>query len=226
MKGKLASMISRLMELLAPANCLECGREGAVICTTCRADLRPRQAPRCFGCSRLSANGETCEDCRRDSRLAGVSVATDYEGSVKELVLQLKFHRLRAATETATDLLMGCAGQWPEVDLVTSVPVAASRYRERGYNQSELLARAVARRIGLPYRTTLGRLTATHQIGQDRLARRRQVAGAFYGLRQLRDARVLIVDDVVTTGATLSECAAVLDGAGAGLVWAAGLARH
>lgn len=181
---------------------------------------------RCFVCGRTSPGSRTCEVCASGTALAGVSVGTDYDGAAKELILQLKFHRLRAATETAAELLMRAAGQWPQVQLVTSVPVAAARHRERGYNQSELLAKAVARRTGLPYYPLLGRLTTTHQIGLDRRSRLEQVAGAFYAMRGLQGQRVLLVDDVVTTGATLSACADVLHGAGAGSVWAAAVARH
>jgi ComF family protein len=140
--------------------------------------------------------------------------------------LKLKFHRLRAATEIAAELLMRTNKDWPRIALVTSVPVAAARHRERGYNQSELLAKEVARRAGLPYRALLGRLTTTHQIGLDRRSRLEQVSGAFYALSVLDGQQVLLVDDVVTTGATLSACADVLSEAGAGSVWAAAVARH
>jgi len=164
--------------------------------------------------------------CARGNALSGVSVGASYDGPVKELILRLKFHRLRAATDTAAELLMRAAGGWPDVQLVTSVPVAPSRHRERGYNQSELLARAVASRTGLPYYPLIGRLTTTHQIGLDRSTRLEQVAGAFYAAQGLDGQRVLLVDDVVTTGATMSACAEVLRGAGASLVWAAAVARH
>ena len=209
-KASLQLMISRLMELLAPTSCLGCGREGAVLCTTCLAEhaldtppLRPESAA-----------------------LSGISVGAYYAGPVKDLVLQFKFHRLRAATEAAADLIMRRSGDWPAFDTVTSVPVSPARYRERGYNQSELMAKAVARRLGLPYRSALLRLTATHQIGMDRQARFAQVAGAFRALRPVDGQRVLIVDDVVTTGATLTECAIQLRAAGAADVWAAAVARH
>jgi competence protein ComFC len=203
-------MISRLMELLAPTSCLECGREGAVICTTCIVNLGTDTPP-------LRVQSEA---------LSGVSVGAYYAGAVKELILQLKFHRLRAATDAAARLIIARSAEWPELEVVTSVPVAASRYRERGYNQSELIAKAVARLSGLPYSPALGRLTATHQIGLDRETRFAQVAGAFYAVRLLPGRRVLIIDDVVTTGATLSECAQVLTSAGARSVWAAAVARH
>lgn len=137
----------------------------------------------CYACGRTSVGCSTCELCLRDSDLTGVSVAADYDGVVKELILRLKFHRLRAATETAAELLMRTAPEWPGVQLVTSVPVAAARHRQRGYNQSELLAKAVARRAGLPYHPLLGRLTTTHQIGLDRRNRLEQTSGAFYALQ-------------------------------------------
>jgi ComF family protein len=190
------------------------------------ADLGSNLRPRCFNCGTTTVDGKTCEECLAQTRLLGVSVGAGYEGAVKELVLRLKFHRLRLAAVAAAGLVLREAGSWPAVDVVTSVPVAAGRYRERGYNQSELVAREVARRLGLPYRGLLGRTTATHQIGLDRRSRIEQVSGAFYGVEQLEGQRVCVVDDVVTTGATLSACAEVLTAAGAAGVWGAAVARH
>ncbi len=219
-------IFSRILEIFAPINCLGCGFEGDVICTTCLDALSLPDRTSCYACGRTNLRGRTCEVCLRGTVLAGVSVAARYDGVVKELILRLKFHRLRAATETAAKLLLRTAQDWPEVQLVTSVPVAASRHRERGYNQSELLAKAVALRAGLPYQPLLGRLTATHQIGLDRRNRLEQASGAFYAIRALEGQKVLLVDDVVTTGATLSACADALRSAGAGSVWAVAVARH
>ncbi len=153
-------------------------------------------------------------------------MGANYDGTVKELILQLKFHRLRAATEAAAEIMLRTEPYWPRVHMVTSVPVSASRQRERGYNQSELLAKAVARRVGLPYSAALGRLTTTHQIGLDRRSRFEQVESAFYAKRALMGQQVLLVDDVVTTGATLSACAGMLRDAGAAGIWAVAVARH
>lgn len=205
-------LLNRLMEILAPTSCLGCEAEGAAICAVCLSEVRtdPRRLD-------VGLPG---------SQLEGVSVGADYAGVVKELILQLKFHRLRAGVTPAAELIMRTAAGWPQLDVVTSVPVAAGRYRERGYNQSELLAREVARQTGLPYLPLLARRTATHQIGLGRHERLAQVAGAFYGIRELKGQRVLVVDDVVTTGATLSECAGALRAAGADGVWGAAVARH
>jgi competence protein ComFC len=222
-------LLNRLFRLLAPGNCLNCGTEGEVICTTCLDEVPFGVRPTCFGCGRSSVNNATCGQCRRTTKLEGVSVGAGYDGVVKELILQLKFHRLRGADEAAAELVLRHLPSGPAIlrtDVVTSVPVSAARYRERGYNQAELVGRVVARRLGLPYSPLLGRVNSAHQLGLDRRTRLSQVEGAFFGLRRLSGQQVLIVDDVVTTGATLSECAATLRLAGAGQVWGAAIARH
>lgn len=207
-------MLGRLMTILASVSCLGCGVEGDVICTTCLSEVAIASWPK-----------------EAYPYLAGVSVGAAYDGVVKELVLQLKFHRLRHGAAVAADLLLRGSepASWCRAGLVTqvtSVPVAASRYRERGYNQSELVAKLVAVRLGLPYYPMLGRATSVHQMGLDRQMRLAQIGGAFYPLRLVRGARVLVVDDVLTTGATLSECASTLLSAGAEQVWGAVVARH
>jgi competence protein ComFC len=219
-------ILGRLMEVIAPASCVGCGVIGDVVCTTCFSEISLDVREVCVGCGRNSREGRTCDACSARTKLTGVSVGAFYEGSVKEAILQLKFHRLRSAGRVAAELLARRLPRDLPVDVVTSVPVAPERYRERGYNQSELVARLVAPRLGLPYRTMLGRVTSVHQMGLDRQRRLNQIAGVFFALRDVRGARVLVVDDVVTTGATLSECASTLSAAGAQLVWGAAVARH
>jgi ComF family protein len=219
-------LIRSLIELITPEECLGCGHDGVVFCTTCieKSGLGKGQA--CFRCNRSSPTGRTCEGCRKFTQLAGVVVASYYAGPVKELVLKLKFHRLRAVADVAANMVLSALPDAIDADIVTAVPVSAGRYRERGYNQSELLARQVAARLGLPYSSTLARTSSAHQLGVDRRTRLEQIKGAFYPLRALERQRVLVVDDVVTTGATLSEAAAVLTAAGASSVWGAAVARH
>jgi competence protein ComFC len=218
-------LIQRFIELVTPEKCLGCGVYNGLMCTNCVAK-RGVSNPVCFRCGLSSANGRTCEKCRGQTALAGVTVGTYYDGAVKELILRLKFHRLQAAAEGAAALMLAAMPEALPAELVTSVPVSPARFRERGYNQSELLAKLVARRLGLPYRALLGRSTSGHQLGLDRSTRLTQVRGAFFGRRELQGEGVLIVDDVITTGATLSECARVLVESGAGGVWGAAVARH
>jgi competence protein ComFC len=219
-------LIRRFIELLTPESCLGCGKSGVVFCTTCRVRSEFGRVSECYRCGRISKSGETCELCQLETKLSGVAVASYYTGPVKELVLRLKFHRLQAAAEVAADMVAGVVPDSWGVGLVTSVPISAERYRERGYNQSELVARWVARRLGLPYSRLLERQGSVHQLGVDRRTRLAQVKGVFYTRRPVPATRVLIVDDVVTTGATLAACAEVLSRAGARGVWGAAVARH
>ena len=208
-------LLRQLIELVTPETCLACSREGNWLCSNCRL-LVTIPAPNCFDCGRLTADGRACTKCRRRHALEGVVAGAHYEESVRELILALKFGRAHAASKPAASLLI--RGLMPDVtssiDAVTSVPVAPSRRRERGYNQSELLARAVVGQLGLPYQATLRRHGSAHQLGAGRRDRIAQVRAAFEAVVEVEGAW-LIVDDVVTTGATLDACAAALRKAGA-----------
>jgi predicted amidophosphoribosyltransferase len=136
----------------------------------------------------------------------------DYEGTAREVVARLKYRNHRASL---TWLAAGVAGllHAGEVDVVTWAPTTDARRRQRGFDHAELLARAVARRHHLPCRALLLRAGGTHQTGRN-LAERRQ-AGGFRPLRPLHGVQVALVDDVVTTGATMAAAGVALRRAGA-----------
>lgn len=149
-----------------------------------------------------------------------------YTGPLERAVRAYKFGGVRRlgqlfGTGVAESLE---ASAWP-VDVLCAVPLHPLRYMQRGYNQSALVARVAARRRGLPYRPLLRRVRSTRQ--QARLgaaARQRNVAGAFYAA-PLSGEGVVLVDDVMTSGATVTECALALFAAGAGRVYVATVAR-
>ncbi len=218
-------MLKSFIELIAPPRCVGCGNEGDVLCTTCQAGL-PDMKPVCYACGRESAAGITCSRCALHSRVDGISLGASYDGAVRALLLEFKFRRSRAAARVAARLLATPLAGAPAVDAVTAIPISPARYRERGYNQAELVAKAVARSLSVPYRRLLGRENAQHQIGRGRSARLAAIEGSFFAVGQLKGERLLLVDDVVTTGATLDEAAKVLRAAGAVSVWAAAVARR
>ena len=220
-------LLQRIVELFTPHECLVCSRSGGIVCDNCLPKLATASAGTCVRCNRLSALGRTCKFCKNYLLISGVSVASYYDGPVKELILRLKFQRDRSATRVGAELISIRIDPLKlPFDLVTSVPVSAARYRERGYNQSELIARAVAKKLDIPYRTLLGRSSGEHQLGKDRKTRIEQVRGVFYAYGPINRNRILIIDDVVTTGATLNACAGELKSAGARNVWGAVIAKH
>lgn len=154
--------------------------------------------------------------------LSGLVVLFDYRGPDRELVLGLKHTRGVHAVPALADRLAEAlrAQPWPAPAVVTWVPTTAARRRERGYDQSLLLAKAVARRLGLPCRRLLRR-TGYAQEGLDGASRR---GGPQLSARREVAATVLLIDDVVTTGATLAAAAAALRAAGSSAVYAGALA--
>lgn len=167
---------------------------------------------RCYRCRRLTVEYATCRSCT--SRLRKVWVATEYTGVAKELLYVLKFGRARAGATPIARHITSVLPDLPKDTLVTYVPTDTRRIRQRGYDQAELIAREIARLKGLGCRRLLTRTTHTRQVGATRAVRLKQLETAFLTTRHI-PAHILLVDDVVTTGATLEAIAAVLRQAGA-----------
>lgn len=102
----------------------------------------------------------------------------------------------------------------PDNVVLVPVPTATGRVRQRGYDQALLLTKELSRHTGLPYRKLLTRRGQAHQVGADRTTRKQQLAGA-YAAKSAKGLRVVLIDDVMTTGATLEAAASVLQKAGA-----------
>jgi predicted amidophosphoribosyltransferase len=145
-----------------------------------------------------------------------------YGGAGRELVARLKYRNARASVGYLARGMAALVVRG-EVDVVTWAPTTPARLRARGFDQARLLARGVARRLALPCRPLLRRLPGPGQTGRDAAAR--YAGPEFAPRRSLRGARVLLVDDVVTTGATVSAAARALRSAGAGEVRVVAAAR-
>jgi competence protein ComFC len=220
-------LLQKVVELITPRSCLVCSHGNEILCYSCLLKLADASAGTCVRCNRLSPMGKTCERCRIHFSIRGVSVAGYYGNAVKELILRLKFHRDRSAARMGAEMiLLRLATTNSSFDVVTSVPTSPQRYRERGYNQSELIGKELAKALKLPYMAFLSRENGDHQLGKDRKTRLEQVKLGFYAHKSVPHARILIIDDVVTTGATLDACARELKKAGAKYVWGAVVAKH
>jgi ComF family protein len=196
---------SLLLDFLFPPRCAGCGRRGTWLCPACLADVPPLGAP--------LRPVET-------RALDWLGAAYVYTGAIRRAIHRFKYGRERARAEHLGALLSPLLRHLPPpagTPHLIPVPLSDARLRERGYNQAAELARVVAATGGLPLDTGLLRTRATRpQVGLDRAARRENVRDAFaWGGAPLPSARLLLIDDVLTTGATADECAAVLKVAGA-----------
>jgi len=167
-------------------------------CALCRAGLRGFDAAYCFGA---------------------------YEGPLRELVHLFKYGKVRSLARPLGNLLAAALPLDESFDAIAPVPLHWRRQWQRGFNQSELLARNIAGRTGIPVVLALRRLRSTSaQAGLNNAGRRQNVAGAFAcrlgarWARRIQAKRILLVDDVMTTGSTAAACALALKRAGAARV--------
>ncbi|WP_440279992.1 ComF family protein [Frateuria sp.] len=228
----LAHLLSRLHAWLLPWRCLLCGDaggDGLDLCHACAAEL-PRNTSCCARCALpLPSAVAMCGRCQRKPPPWDAAWAPfRYGWPLDRLEARYKFGRDLAAGRTLARLWQCAAPPVARPALILPVPLHRSRLRQRGYNQSLELARPLGRALGVPVRHD-GLLRARFTEAQtelDAAARRRNVRGAFALCEGLAlPAHVALLDDVMTTGATLAECARVLKRAGVARVDVWALAR-
>ena len=229
------------LDLLFPRICPVCrsasDREGRHLCSRCLAAIDLHSGAVCSRCGAMpeGAVGRDylCSDCRDAPPAFDIArSAAHFSGPAREMILSFKYGGATWLRDDLADLLEGCVRarfDSEAIDAIVPVPLHPARLRKRAYNQAALLAEALAARIGADYRPEIlrrDRATATQtRLGAAR--RKLNVRGAFSAAHPEWAAgrTVLVVDDVMTTGATLDECARVLKFAGAVRVWCATVAR-
>ncbi len=221
---------SALIDLLFPPRCGGCQAAGSLWCEACRAAVKPIVPPWCEKCGEPFVTERLCANCRayplEIEKIRSVAV---FDGVLRQAIHRFKYQRVSSLAEPFGNRL---ADYWRAeqlaADWLIPVPLHPSRERDRGYNQSELLARQLARRVNVPVRRNgLRRTRATAvQMTLNAVQRRENVVGAFECVEaRVRGMRVVIVDDVSTTGATLDACAQAVLKAGAVSVMGLTLAR-
>lgn len=237
----MARMVRWLLDLVFPELCSSCGAatESGALCDPCLGTIPAVSSPLCPVCGigfRGSGLDHPCSRClRRRPRFRRARACALYGGSEgREDALTAVLHRYKYGRDvslaaTLARVLVERCPLRSEYDVVVPVPLHLSRLRWRGFNQSLLLARPLARRWGIPTAPrALMRTRATPpQVGLTDAARRKNTAGAF-AVREpaaVRGRHILLVDDVLTTGATANECARSLRRAGAAQVDVLVLAR-
>ena len=218
-------MFDGLFSILAPHLCYSCGKTGAVLCENCKYDISSEYYVDCLVCGGPAGASGICSGCPT-SYSRGWCVG-ERSGALRKTVDSYKFYNNYAAHRDLAALLSQRIGMLPKNCIIVPVPTVASHIRQRGYDHTRLLARRLAKLQGLPTKQLVYRQTATKQRGENRETRKRQATAAF-GVRGKLDAKAvyLLVDDVITTGATLHFAGKALRDAGAGDVWVGVIARQ
>ena len=233
-----------LLDIIYPPHCLICGRDPEpVVCEKCYAAFTPLPEPVCAVCGRPNEGNAPCRDCAEAANAGGwgfdaARAAGVFAGALREGILRLKYESQELlgeplgaflAERCVTDSLL-TAELRHEIDAIMPVPLHRSRERKRGFNQAQLLAIPLAAQMDLPLWTHIvqrARKTAQQAAVSGADARRKNINAGDFAVpdpRRIAGKGVLLVDDVFTTGTTISACAAALKAAGARKVIAVTLA--
>jgi len=229
-------MLGYVLDLVFPKICQGCSCEGTYLCLACQTKIKPCESERCVVCSKNSLLGRTHPDCQsRNTSLFGLLVATDYEDqTIRNLVWNLKYNSVQEIAKTLASILADFFVNRELSDYfigaaVIPVPMRRKKLRTRGFNQAELIASEFAKRTGIQYLPVLEKIKDTEsQVELERFERLENMKGAFIArpMPSLGERKIILVDDVATTGATLNECAKALRVNQPAEIWGLVVARN
>lgn len=230
---KIYKMLTKVKEIVLdsifPDICL-CGRWGIALCDDCLAEIPNGKKELCPICLCLSENGKTCSGCRKKSNLTGVLVFGKHEKILKDVVWRYKYDFIKSLNKPLSRLLTQKYQTFlkSKTYLVTNVPISKSRLNWRGFNQAAEIGKIIAENMELEYADLLGKKETQPQVGLKRKERINNIKDKIYMKKagvDLKNKKILIIDDVYTSGSTLEECARILRAAGAREVWGMVLSR-
>lgn len=222
-----------IVNTLFPVHCVHCGHEGKWLCRSCFQKITFKDNYCCPWCGRFSFYGHTCPQCRQSYWLNGVWVVGEYENAIlNNCIKKFKFKGIKDLAHPLSVLVSLYKKNnriQKEFDVIVPVPLHARRMLSRGYNQSTLLAKKISLVFhGKIHEDIIIRVKdtspQTHLNMENRL---KNIQGAFTIIDKtaVQGKKILLIDDVMTTGATLNECAKELAKAGASEIWGIVLAR-
>lgn len=217
-----------VLDLVFPRHCLNCNRLGHFICPKCRGEIIKISQTNCPICHQKSENGRLCPKCRPKYRLRGVlAYGFFHDPILKNVIHQFKYEGISSAGEELAELLEPLVPK--EIDTLAFVPVSRKRLHERGFNQAKVLAQHLSRLSGKPvYKGLIKTRHTERQVGLKRGERLANLRGVYKvtNEQEIKNKKILLIDDVLTTGATLDNCSRALRSAGAKEIWGLVLARE
>lgn len=221
--------LSRVVDFILPPRCVNCGRGGSLLCVTCQNQLKWLEEPLCRCCGEPIANGKLCLRCQRHPlSLDQLRAAVLFTGTIPKVIHRFKYNGTFGLAEPLGQIMVQGWKKWSKpIDAIMPIPLHTQRLQERGYNQSVLLARPLANCLNVTVdEKSLARIRQTKvQARLNAEERRKNVAQAFQVQANVQGLKILLIDDVCTTGATLDAAASALLAAGAEEVSAYCLAR-
>ncbi len=234
----------KIIDLLFPLECLGCGRKDQIICPRCFLNISFNEVQSCPGCGKNQEWGEVCRHCQPNFFFDGIISITQYNDLIAQMVKKFKYYNLQSLMHIWQKIIehfwqnrmknkIFNLSLAPKIlqrpDLLIPVPLHPRRYRWRGFNQAEKLAHILVVHwpsAVLDCASLIRRHPTAFQAKTNLRHRFTNIKGAFsWQGKSLKNKKIILIDDVITSGATLNECAKALKQAGASKVWGVVLAR-
>ncbi|MDD3887998.1 MAG: phosphoribosyltransferase family protein [Patescibacteria group bacterium] len=224
------------LDTLFPIECISCSEEGKFLCDHCFEDLELNRKQDCPKCHKETKLGNFCKECKNTSRLNGVIVSASYENDLLQKTIHtLKYKYIEELAKPLGNILISGLRMTlfkDKIDndyIILPIPLHKKKFRERGFNQAELLGLEVAKYFKLAcLNNVIIRIKNTKsQMSLNPIYRRKNIKGAFVCNKPefIKDKKIILVDDVCTTSSTLEECAKAIYDYGPREIWGLVLAR-
>ena len=205
------NIVDKLISIIAPENCISCGAEDALLCYECYSYLLELGSI-CFICQKATPGHSPCHKHQTKNGTDAVFMLQKYEGVIKDYLKSFKFEQKRSAASEIAKYMNDYLPYMNTKTLVTWIPTSPSRMRVKGFDHSRLIAKELARKRKLNYTElfTRNHETMLHLLTKEE---RQKNITSMYSARNsfvIKDKTILLVDDIITTGATVSECSKLL----------------
>jgi ComF family protein len=226
-------MIDSLLELLSPHICKGCSKSGSILCNCCKINILDNKFTFCVTCGiylttkETEENGNQCKKCARSLPFTKIYIVGWRTDTLKKLVGDFKYNSEYGAAKTIAELLYESLPQLDKDVIITPIPTSATHIRRRGFDHMALIAKQLAKLTNHKTHKLLWRETNVSQHEQSAVERRRLAAKMFsYNPRIEVPEKVLLIDDIWTTGATVTAAARLLKNAGVKEIQLGIIARH
>jgi len=218
------TMIEALMQKVAPHPCFGCGKIGTPLCHNCKNNITTEPFVGCFLCGNISPEGLCAQ---HDVPICKAWVVSERRKVLRRVINAYKFENMKAAGRSLVDLLDDTLPLLPTHTVIVPIPTASSHVRQRGYDHLDILARLLSQTREMPAIHLLQRSSAKTQHTLNKRERQQEAVGAFHVNKSSiidLDTPLLILDDIITTGSTVTSAARVLANAGYRTIFVAALA--
>lgn len=218
------------VDFVYPPECAGCNKPGEIWCNDCQESVRAITGPICPICGYPLTRNEVCPDCQETPPpYTALRSWAEYEGPLREALHNLKYKNDLELANVFSSALVNIiqTAHW-NFDFIIPMPISPNHYKSRGYNQSVVIARPIALTLGIPIvSNVVKRIKETRsQVNLNREERFKNLQSAFSAnSAKLLNKKVLLVDDICTTGATISSCSKTLKGAGCSEIYCLTIAR-